>query len=34
MKSITATLALRGYSVSSALAGMISGRPMPGAVDP
>ncbi|RYD27542.1 MAG: hypothetical protein EOP86_24375, partial [Verrucomicrobiaceae bacterium] len=32
MKSITATLALRGHQVSSALAGMISGRPMPGAV--
>jgi transposase len=32
MKSITATLALRGHQVSSALAGMISGRPMPQAV--
>ncbi|MDB6135374.1 MAG: Transposase family protein [Verrucomicrobiales bacterium] len=32
MKSITATLALRGHQVSSALAGMISGRPMPKAV--
>ncbi|RYD97498.1 MAG: IS66 family transposase, partial [Sphingobacteriales bacterium] len=32
MKSITATLALRGHQVSGALAGMIGGRPMPGAV--
>ncbi|RYH00171.1 MAG: hypothetical protein EON58_01170 [Alphaproteobacteria bacterium] len=32
MKSITATLVLRGHQVSSALAGMISGRPMPQAV--
>ncbi|MDB6136084.1 MAG: hypothetical protein JWM59_4327 [Verrucomicrobiales bacterium] len=32
MKSITATLALRGHQVSSALAGMIRGRPMPQAV--
>lgn len=32
MKSITATLALRGHQVSSALAGMISGSPMPQAV--
>lgn len=32
MKSITATLALRGHQVSGALADMINGRPMPGAV--
>ncbi|MDB6136806.1 MAG: hypothetical protein JWM59_5049 [Verrucomicrobiales bacterium] len=32
MKSITATMALRGHQVSSALADMISGRSMPQAV--
>ena len=32
MKSVTATLALRGHQVSSALAGLITGNPMPQAV--
>jgi hypothetical protein len=32
MKSVTATLALRGHSVAMALADLIQGRPMPAAV--
>jgi len=32
MKSVTATLALRGHSVAKALADLIQGMPMPAAV--